>query len=107
MGLDNLMKALTSLQMKIILFTAIMVLGFAKVIFAAPATQQPTGTSVPAGLSIQDLQSPAEQEITQRARNRTYAGGKDEEPLKIQTKLVPTSTEEEGDPANSEAASED
>ncbi len=101
------MKALTSLQVKIILFTALMLLGFAKVLFAAPATQPAAGTGVPAGLSIQDLQSPDEQEVTQRARNRTYAGGKDEEPLKIQTKLVPTNTEEEGDPANSEAASDD
>ena len=100
------MKALTSLQMKIILFTTILVLGFVNIVFAAPATPS-VGTGVPAGLSAQELLSPAEQEITQRARTRAYAGGKDEEPLKVQPKVVPTDSGEEADPADSEAGHDD
>lgn len=92
--------------MKIILFTTILVLGFANIVFAAPSASS-TGTGVPAGLSAQELQSPSEQELTQRARSRAYAGGKDEEPLKVQPKAVPANSGEEGDPADSEAGHED
>lgn len=100
------MKALTSLQMKIILFTALLALGFLKIARGATAAQNP-GTGVPAGFTAQDLQSPAEQEITQRARSRAYAGGKDEDPLKVQTKVTPATTGEDGDPADSEAGHDD
>jgi hypothetical protein len=54
-------------------------------------------SQAPLGLSIQDLLSAEEQALTEKARNRTYPGGLDEEPIQIQQAVKPTATEDEAD----------
>lgn len=54
-------------------------------------------SQVPLGLSIQDLLSPEEQALTEKARSRSYPGGMDEEPIQMQQAVKPTATEDEAD----------
>jgi hypothetical protein len=47
--------------------------------------------AAPDGLSkrVHALMTPEEQEFNRRARQKLYPGGKDEEPLKVQSQLQP------------------
>lgn len=71
---------------------------FASIVFSA---------SEPLGYTLQDLLSAEEQQLTLKSRNREYPLGALEESLKVQVKVVATSTVEEDEAATESSEDRD